>query len=344
MVKLDPPWLARSIARTGCYGLGQSRVDLTMLGRLYVLFAVTDGTSTRLKHYGTAGIARLAQQVAGARETQKNMPGFVRVKHERLQRDRARLEEALGRPATGLRMLNIGPGQLLREARYFAVDNHVSCLDLDVLPKGVDPVGYAKMLQANGPGRVIKTLGRKLVGNDRVEFREWKRELGLSYLPDPECLVGDICDGAPEPGTWDIVATWAVFQHIDDAVLALKKCVEALAPGGVLYHGIQLWTCNTGHHDIRAFIGQEDSLPLWAHLRPGKEELVESSAWLNKRRLRDWRAVFEEVCPGYTEYQDRWGEEGYREQMTPELREELKDYEDEELYTVDVFYRWTKPA
>ncbi|MBL4684332.1 MAG: class I SAM-dependent methyltransferase [Nannocystaceae bacterium] len=304
---------------------------------------MTEPSEKRLKHYGTAGIARLAQQVIGVRRERGGIPASVDVKHERLVRDRQRMEEGLADPLRGRRMLVIGPGQLLREARYFAVDNHVTCMDLDVIPRGVDPVAYVRMLQNNGAGRVLKTLGRKLIGNDRIEAREWKRALGLSYLPSPECVVGDICDGAPDAGTWDAVTSWAVFQHIPDVKLALQKCVEALRPGGVLYHGIQLWTCNTGHHDIRAYIGLEHALPLWAHLRPGKEELVESSAWLNRLRLRDWRAAFEEVCPGYVEFQDRWGEEDYRKKMTPELRKTLADYDDEELYTVDVFYRWTKP-
>ena len=34
--------------------------------------------------------------------------------------------------------------------------------------------------------------------------------------------------------------------------------------------------------------------------------------------------------------------EKYGSQMTPELRRELSDYTDEELYTVNVIYRWKK--
>lgn len=299
--------------------------------------------SDRLKHYGTFGLRRVGQQLMGLRRFRAGVPQNVAVRIERLRRDEARLEEALERPVRGQRVLVVGPGQLLREARFFAIHNQVTCLDLDVIPQGVDPLAYARMLRLNGPGRVVKTLGRKLLGNDRIELAEWKRQLGISYLPEPQCLVRDICDGAPSPGNWDVLASWAVFQHVPDVKLAIGRCVEALAPGGALYIGIQLWTGNIGHHDIRAYTGSEDQLPLWGHLRPSTAHLVESSAWLNRLRLRDWREAFGAHCPGFSEYQERFGEQELRAKMTPELREELADYDDEELYTIDVFFRWAKP-
>jgi SAM-dependent methyltransferase len=301
------------------------------------------GSAERLKHYGTFGLRRVAQQLLGLRRFRAGVPDNVAVRIERLRRDQTRIEEALGHAAQGQRVLIVGPGQLLREARFFAIQNQVTCLDLDVIPAGIDPVAYLKMLRANGPGRVVKTLGRKLLGNDRIELAEWRRQLGVSYLPEPECLVQDICDGAPSAGNWDVLASFAVFQHIPDVRLAVRRCVEALAPGGVLYIGVQLWTGNIGHHDIRAYTGNEDQLPLWGHLRPSRAHEVEPSAWLNELRLRDWRAAFGELCPGFTEYQERFGEPELRAKMTPELREELADYDDEELYTIDVFYRWQKP-
>lgn len=297
----------------------------------------------RLKHYGTFGLRRVGQQLLGLRRFRAGVPANVAVRIERLRRDQMRIEEALGHAAEGQRVLIVGPGQLLREARFLGIHNQVTCLDLDVIPTGIDPVAYVKMLRANGLGRVVKTLGRKLLGNDRIEFAEWKRQLHVSYLPEPQCLVRDICDGAPSAGNWDVVASFAVFQHIPDVRLAVRRCAEALAPGGVLYIGVQLWTGNIGHHDIRAYTGNEDQLPLWGHLRPSKAHEVEPSAWLNELRLRDWRAVFAEHCPGFTEYQERFGEAELRAKMTPALREELGDYDDEELYTIDVFYRWRKP-
>lgn len=305
---------------------------------------MAESTTAPFKHYGTLSLRGVVRQIAAVRAARAGLPEYVATRIARLRDDQARVAEALGGPVAGRRVLVIGPGQLLREARFFALDNHVTCLDLDVIPKGFDLRGYAQMLRHNGPGRVLKTVGRKLIGNDRPEFEAWKHQLGRSELPDPECIVGDICDGAPASGTWDVVASWSVFQHIPDASLAVRRCAEALRPGGVLYICVHHWTSNTGHHDLRAFTGEEDALPLWAHLRPGHEHEVESSAWLNKLRLADWRRIFEEHCPGHTEYQHRYDEASLRARVPDQIRAELAAYSDEELYTVDLFFRWRKPA
>ncbi|MBC8069601.1 MAG: class I SAM-dependent methyltransferase [Deltaproteobacteria bacterium] len=301
----------------------------------------------RLKHYGTFGLGQIATQLLNVRRQRARVPGLVDVKHERLRRDEARIAGALGDAPDGTlrgrRVLIVGPGQLLREARYYAVHNQVTCLDIDVIPKGVDLEAYAHMLRNNGLGRVIKTVGRKLVGNDRYELSLWRDRLGVARLPDPRCVVGDISDGAPEPGSWDVLTSVSVFQSIPDARLAVQRCAEALRPGGVLYIGVHIWTCNSGHHDIRAFTGRDDEVPLWAHLRPSQAHLVQRSAYLNELRLRDWRAIFGEMCPGFHEFQERYDEAEFRAKMTPELRRELADYEDDELYSVDVFFCWRKP-
>lgn len=304
-----------------------------------------DGSTVRrLRHYGTFGLQRVVKQIVGTWQMRPGVPQNVAVRLERLRRDEARITEALGRPLHGQRVMVVGPGQLLREARYFALNNRATALDIDVIPNGFDPRAYLQMLRSNGPGRVIKTVGRKLIGNDRLELAEWKRQLGVRTLPEPECRVGDVRDGIPDAGQWDVITSFAVFQTIPDPALAVRRCVEALAPGGVLYIGVQQWGSNLGHHDIRAFIEEEHLLPLWAHLRPAHAHLVEPSAWLNRLRLRDWRGIFMEHCPGYTEFQERYGEEELRAKMTPELREELAEYDDDELYAIDVFFRWRKPA
>ena len=129
------------------------------------------GDSDRLSHYGTFGLSRIVTQVVNVRRQRSQVPALVDIKLERLRRDEARIATALDVPdrrsVRDRRMIVIGPGQLLREARYFAVGNRVTCLDLDVIPQGIDPLAYAQMMRRNGVGRVLKTVGRKLIGNDR---------------------------------------------------------------------------------------------------------------------------------------------------------------------------------
>jgi hypothetical protein len=117
----------------------------------------------------------------------------------------------------------------------------------------------------------------------------------------------------------------------------------ALHPGGIMYFGLHLYTSNTGHHDIRVFTGGASNLPPWAHLRASTKGDVTPSAWLNKWRLRDWRAMLDEHAPGYEEYQETYGDAPTRRLLSPQIRAELADFDDEELVTIDVFFLWRKP-
>jgi SAM-dependent methyltransferase len=295
-----------------------------------------------LRHYAHFGIRRAFQQASHALGERRGLDADVALRLERLRRDEARVAELLG-PVEGRRILVIGPGQLLREARYFALRNEVTAVDLDVIARDRHPVDYLRMLRRNGAGRVAKTLGRKLLGSDRAHLAAWRRALGVSALRAPSLVVGDICDGPPEEGAFDAVLSWSVFQHLPDPAPALRSACRALRPGGVLYTGIHLYTSNTGHHDIRAFTGGRAALPPWGHLRGAVRSQVRPSAFLNEWRLGDWRELFQRLAPGCDEFQERYGEEELCRRLTPALRGELADYTDEELFTVDLFYRWQKP-
>ena len=293
-------------------------------------------------------MAALWQRVAGLRQELKGLPLRVRLKINRLEEDQAYLESLLGRPARGLKMLVVGPGQLFREARFFAQENDVLGMDLDVTVPGFDLRALAEMARVNGWPRLVKTVGRLVLGTGRAEVKEFQRQLGVDAYPPPRCIVGNICDGAPEPGTWDVVASWSVLQTIpeDGGALeaAVRECARAVAPGGVVYHQVHLWTSHTGHHDLRGFDGRESELLPWAHLRPGLEDQVQPSATLNRYRSAQWQELFERYCPG-TQVMWRRGETEYEgRRMTPEIRAELADYSDDELLHVNALLGWRRPA
>lgn len=67
------------------------------------------------------------------------------------------IAEALGRPVVDLKMLEIGVGQLPRQIAYFAQNNDVIGIDLDVTPLGFSIRAYVQMWKRNGPIRVAKT-------------------------------------------------------------------------------------------------------------------------------------------------------------------------------------------
>jgi hypothetical protein len=101
-------------------------------------------------------------------------------------------------------------------------------------------------------------------------------------------------------------------------------------------------TSNTGRHDIPAFTGGAGNLLPWAHLRPSTNGQVTPSAWLNQWRLRDWRAMLDEHAPRYEEYRETYNEAAHP-LLSPGIRAELAEFDDEEPLTFDVFFLWKKP-
>lgn len=296
------------------------------------------------KSYATFGVARSLRQfkhaLAGRRQIDTGMLALLQL----VQESERRIQRQLDRKVEGLRILEIGPGQGLERARYFGRKNKVTGMDLDIIPVGFDLKNYLRMWRENGVGRVIKSVGRRmLIG--RVNEVAWASLLGVEKFNNPTLLHGNICEETPAIGQFDVIMSWSVFEHLPDPAEALQNVLNLLKPGGVFYISLHLYTANNGHHDIRAFTGDEESLPLWGHLRPTTEQMIMPSAYLNKWRLAQWRHLFTAKAPGHQEFLEAYESyERFQPRMTEELRHELAAYTDEELYTIDAVYTWRKPA
>jgi SAM-dependent methyltransferase len=249
---------------------------------------------------------------------------------------------ALGRPVEGLDVLEIGPGQQCERARYLGLRNRVTGIDYDLIPRSA--LDYLRMARRNGPGRLLKTLGRQALGVDAARRRAWSRALGVPVLPEPALRQGDVCRDPLPVGAFDLVVSWSVFEHLPEPDRALENLIRALRPGGAFLLGIHLYTSNSGHHDPRAFTGGGDDLPAWGHLRPATASEIRPNALLNRLRLDEWRRLFTARAPGHQESLQDYGAEQLRPLLTPALRAELAGYTDEELLTVDAFYAWRRPA
>jgi SAM-dependent methyltransferase len=253
-----------------------------------------------------------------------------------------RMSACLEKPVENLRILEIGPGQGLERARYFGIRNEVIGLDLDVIPVQTNLAVYLRMLQVNGFGRLAKTLGRKIIVGSTNE-NAWSRVIGAGEMSRPRILEGDICGRLPELGQFDLIMSWSVFEHLPDPKKALENVVRLLRPGGVLYLSLHLYTSNNGHHDIRAFTGQEEKLPMWGHLRESTRRQIQPSSYLNRWRLFQWREQFSTLTPGFTEFLESHDHRlKYGPRITREIQAELGDFTEEELFTVDAVYVWKK--
>jgi SAM-dependent methyltransferase len=299
-----------------------------------------------MKTYSDFGLTRSISQILFAFRSRRFAQRNMSLLYSHLQKHEKMIADKLDKPVKNLRMLEIGLGQGMERARYFGIHNQVTGMDLDVIPKGLDPLGYLRLIKANGFGRFLKTVGRRMIiaGPNRSA---WSKAVGNNGMQAPQILTGDICQAPPEKDAFDVAMSWSVFEHVSDPHSALNNVIDALCPGGVLFISIHLYTANNGHHDIRAFTGQEDQLPPWGHLRTATPKqsgnLLKPSSYLNQWRLHQWRDLFSRLAPGYDEHLETQNGK-YTSLMTDDLRQELSEFSDEELFTIDAVYLWRKPV
>jgi len=295
------------------------------------------------KSYANFGLGRSWRQIQHAVKSRQYVESHMQQLFDSMRTPEQRIQQLLGRELKGLRMLEIGPGQGLERARYFGMHNRVTGMDLDMITTRYTPANYLQMARKNGWGRVAKTLGRRVfIG--RLNEAAWAKVSEVKQLTDPQILYGNICEQAPPANVFDVAMTWSVFEHLPDPKAALCNLITSLKPGGVFYISLHLYTSHNGHHDIRAFTGDEESLPLWGHLRPSTQHLINPSSFLNKWRLQEWRRLFAEIAPGVTEYLDEYeSRERFGPRLVTELRQELGGYTERELFTVNAVYAWKKP-
>lgn len=256
---------------------------------------------------------------------------------ERSSRDR------LGITIEGLRVLDVGAGQLLLQMSYFSLRNDVVGIDRDLIIQGFDPRGYLRMAKVNGPARAAKTLGRKALLIDSRYRKELARQIGVRTFPPLDVREMDAAEMSFTDAEFDFVYSFAVFQHLPRPDRVLDEMIRVLKVGGGLYFDFILYTGRTGSHDVRLLSG-DDSLPLWAHLRPGHDHLVRPSAYVNGIRLPEWRTLLEGRMDGYAMELVQ----PERARLEPEARSlqaggELGGYDIDELVTSKVRVFWKKP-
>jgi SAM-dependent methyltransferase len=246
----------------------------------------------------------------------------------------------------GLDLLEIGVGQLPRQMGYFAGrGNRVVGIDLDVIPRGLALGAYVSLAQTNGVKRLVKTLGRKALGFDRAFFREMARQLGIPRLPPLDVRQMDATAMTFAPGSFDLVYSFDVFEHLPEPAKVMAQAREVLRPRGVFHTLLHPFTAEDGAHDLRIISGNRGDLGWWAHLRPSESPKVEESAYLNKIRIADWRRIIEAELPGAIVTLPAPTNVGELRARLAELRSrgELVDYSDEELLAARLVVVWQKP-
>jgi len=263
----------------------------------------------------------------GARE-------FARDDFRLYQEARQRLTRHLGAPVTGKRMLDIGCGQHYPETLLYHNDgNQITGIDLDVVGVGLSWRKYAAMARQNGLKRAVKSLVRELVF-DPVYYGELERLYGRRL--DHRGLDLRTADAAALPfadGIFDVVVSTAAFEHIADLDGAVREVARVLKPGGLTHINIHLFTSLSGGHHLEwtwPDRDQQRAVPPWDHLRQNKYPV---DYYLNRQREAAYRASFDRHLTIVDWIRGR--REGVR-YLTPDLRQELAAYSEDELLTRDV--------
>jgi SAM-dependent methyltransferase len=267
----------------------------------------------------------------------------VRETLESVDTMRRRVRVAYGIELRSMRMLDVGPGQLLGHMRCFDAENAVVGVDMDVISEDLGVYDVIDMARKNSLSRVAKTVARKALGVDR-EFRTaLERTLGIRSSNRLDVRRMDAAEMTFPGGIFDFVYACSVLEHVDRPRLALEQVRRVLAPGGVAYLSLHLYTSHSGHHDPRTLVETRPEPPYWPHLRAAHGPSVTPGAFVNRLRLADWRQLFDAIMPGVI----------YAYERQPELvrplaelraRGELATYSDDELLTVNLVAMWRKPG
>jgi len=295
-------------------------------------------TATRLGILG-----RVKEALLLYRRHAAGTPAQVAKYLKEMDDSRASIERALGQPLVGKTMLEIGPGQQLRQARYFAATNHVVAIDLDEIVTSFNPAALYRTLRVNGPVRFAKTCVRMLAGFDRAFLRETIRQRPALKDSRPQVLRKDATNTGLPAASFDCAISISVFEHLPDPAAVFREIRRLLRPGGVSHHIIHLYTSDSGAHDARTYALDRSGFPYWCHLRPDLQHLSTPNCYVNKLSLAQWTAIITTECPG-AQVTNFYAQSPHVEELV-KLRAagELPDYSDAELLTLVLLVIWKKP-
>lgn len=240
--------------------------------------------------------ARVAQLASLVRYKLEGTEALARAKAAAFlrMRDDALAELRPSRGLADLRVVDLGAGQWMSNARLFAAAGaRVLAVDPELPPAHV--TGYARFARELGLQRAAKTLA-----NDLLMRRRFDGALSEAAGVEAEALaraeVGRFRGGAErlplEDASVDLVVSDNVFEHLPDVRAVTNEIARVLRPGGVACITIHPFTAfSGGHHPATIHHGDGPfvpTIPPWDHLRA---ERFPSGVFLNRVRIRDYRAI-----------------------------------------------------
>lgn len=254
---------------------------------------------------------------------------------------RAIYERLTGRSFANARIFELGFGaQPFRLIALNSMGFSARGIDLDLPMLRFSPIRLLHIARTNGVERAFKTALRNLFF-DRRELtwlgeelwrRGYRLEVNESIFRTGDAAGTDLGDQV------DLVISEQVFEHIprEDLDRVVSKIADLLVPDGLALITPNIFTGITGGH-----------LPEWYWDEEGDESPRESEPWehLRKKRFRADTYLNEVTRAEYREHFGRRFEiveervltpDMGRHRMTPAIRAELAEWDDEELFSNSV--------
>jgi hypothetical protein len=244
------------------------------------------------------------------------------------------------------RVLDIGFGaRPWRAAALDALGADVWGVDLDRPVLRGSPRELLTIYRDDGAERALKSAARFFL-LDGLERRGLERRLGLPIRPSD--LEGRLISGdASDPAVWesfdgpfDLLVSEDVFEHVPvERIAPLCRLMAAhMTETSVALVRPFVFTGISGGHLAEWFAEEVDRpgprrAEPWEHLRGDR---YRPNTFLNRLRLRDYRRLFS-VDFEIVEERPLQVDLG-RQYLTPEIRAELANYEEEELLSNNVLF------
>lgn len=116
---------------------------------------------------------------------------------------------------------------------------------------------------AGSGGRYIQIFNELTPGNVEIHGLDIVSDVGVNYSASNVCyLCASVTNMPYRSQYFDLVYSFASFEHIHDISLAWQSMINVLKPGGVIYTiASPLWCSPWGHHKSDIF-----RLQPWIHL------------------------------------------------------------------------------
>lgn len=230
----------------------------------------------------------------------------------------------------GKKILDLGCGKTFWLTLLLASDGADALgVDTELTTPQRTPGKYLRLLRENGIERTARTLAWDLLFASRY-YRRLGVEFGKPLRFDQVRLARIDGTRLPVPdGSLDHVVSHEVLEHVREVPEVLREVRRALKPDGLAYLYVHHFTSLSGGHHI-AWKHPDEApsrvVPPWDHLRERRFAHVPS--WLNQIRARDYRTMIEAELD-IVEW--RWLPKEGELLLTPQIRAELADYDEDEL-------------